>query len=108
MQKRLAFSEPSISVEKAAAPEGYAGIYGFHKYWGKKPHEPIVYAIEQLMRPGDIVVDPFTGSGASAREATIRNRRFIGFDVNPVAVEYCQVDHLAAQLWCDPLCVSGY
>ena len=52
VQKRLAFSEPSISVEKAAAPEGYAGIYGFHKYWGKKPHEPIAYAIEQLTRPG--------------------------------------------------------
>lgn len=87
MQKRLMFDEPDVSVEQAAAPVGYAGIYGFHKYWGKKPHEPIAYAIQQLTKPGDIVVDPFLGSGSSAREAMVRNRRFIGFDVNPVAVE---------------------
>ena len=87
MQRRFAFDEPAVSVEQAAAPVGYAGIYGFHKYWGKKPHEPIAYAIQQLTKPGDIVVDPFLGSGTSAREAIVRNRLFIGFDVNPVAVE---------------------
>ena len=51
-------------------PQGYTGLYGWHKYWGKKPYEPLAYAIEQLTRPGDLVVDPFLGSGAVAREAT--------------------------------------
>jgi hypothetical protein len=87
MQKQFVFDEPSVSVEQAVGPDGYSGIYGFHKYWGKKPYEPIAYAIEQLTQHGDIVVDPFLGSGSSAREATVRNRRFIGFDVNPVAIE---------------------
>ena len=87
MQKQLEFGEPTVSVEQAGSPDGYSGLYGFHKYWGKKPYEPIAYAIQQLTQPGEIVVDPFLGSGTSAREAIVRNRRFIGFDVNPVAVE---------------------
>lgn len=87
MQRRFAFGESAVSAKQAVAPDGYAGIYGFHKYWGKKPHEPIAFAIQQLTDPGDLVVDPFLGSGSSAREAIVRNRRFIGFDVNPVAIE---------------------
>ena len=77
----------SISVAQVEDPVGYSGLYGFHKYWGKKPHEPIGYVIEQLSEPGQLVLDPFVGSGVSARESVIRGRRFVGFDINPVAVE---------------------
>lgn len=87
MQTRFSFDEPSVSVGQAGSPAGYAGLYAFHKYWGKKPHEPIAYAIQQLTQTHDIVVDPFLGSGAASREAITRNRRFVGFDVNPIAVE---------------------
>lgn len=87
MQKQFDFGEPNITVKQAGNPDGYAGLYGFHKYWGKKPHEPIAYAIQQLTEPNDLVVDPFLGSGSSSRESIIRNRRFIGFDVNPVATQ---------------------
>lgn len=77
----------SVTPDKASSPLGYTGLYGFHKYWGKKPHEPLAFVIEELTDEGDTVLDPFVGSGTSARESLIRNRRFIGFDVNPVAVE---------------------
>lgn len=87
MQQTFSFADLPISAEKTISPEGYTGLYGFHKYWGKKPHELIAYVIEHLSQPGQIVVDPFLGSGSAAREAVIRRRRFIGFDVNPVAVE---------------------
>ncbi len=76
-----------VTPDKASSPVGYKGLYGFHKYWGKKPYEPLAFVIEELTDEGDIVFDPFVGSGTSARESLIRNRRFIGFDVNPVAVE---------------------
>lgn len=80
--------EPKVvTPKKVSSPKGYTGLYGFHKYWGKKPHEPLAFVIEQLTEEGDTVLDPFVGSGTSARESLIRNRRFIGFDVNPVAVE---------------------
>ena len=63
MQKSLAFDELPITAAQTMAPKGYVGLYGFHKYWGKKPHEPIAYLIEQLSAPGQLVVDPFVGSG---------------------------------------------
>ena len=89
MQLGLDFINKPVAVtpSKASSPVGYTGLYGFHKYWGKKPHEPLAFVIDELTDEGDTVLDPFVGSGTSARESLIRNRRFIGFDVNPVAVE---------------------
>ncbi len=75
------------TCEKIVLPKGYKGLAAFHKYWGKKPIECLAFLIENLTEKGDIVVDPFLGSGLVAREAAIRQRRFIGIDINPVAVE---------------------
>lgn len=36
---------------------------------------------------GDTVLDPFVGGGTTAVEARLTNRNFIGFDINPEAVE---------------------
>ena len=91
MQKTLPFAQAPITAAQSVSPEGYTGLYGFHKYWGKKPHEPIAYVIEQLTNPDDLVLDPFVGSGSSARESVTRHRRFVGFDVNPVAVELARL-----------------
>ena len=77
----------SSSPERVAEPAGYKGLYAFHKYWGKKPHEPIAYVINHLTEPGQIIVDPFVGSGTVGREALLQSRRFIGSDINPIAVE---------------------
>lgn len=38
--------------------------------------------------PGDIVLDPFVGSGTTAIEAMKENRHYIGFDISE---EYCQM-----------------
>lgn len=68
-------------------PEGYKGFAGFHKYWGKKPIEAWRFLIEKLTEPSSIVLDPFLGSGLIAKECVERDRRFIGFDVNPISIE---------------------
>jgi len=89
MQSQFAFADniPEVAPAAMTSPDGYKGLYGFHKYWGKKPHEPLAYIIEQVTKPGQLVFDPFVGSGTAAREALLRGRRFIGFDINPVAIE---------------------
>ena len=91
MDRQLNFNvmteNSQISVAEMESPSGYKGFYRFHKYWGKKPHEPLAYVIEQLTVPGDVVLDPFCGSGTTGREALLRSRRFVGFDINPAAVE---------------------
>ena len=52
MERQLNFSvmaeNSQISVAEMESPSGYKGFYRFHKYWGKKPHEPLAYVIEQL------------------------------------------------------------
>ena len=75
------------NVDTVATPGGYKGLYAFHKYWGKKPREPIAYVINLLTKPGQVIVDPFVGSGTTGREALLQSRRFIGSDINPIAVE---------------------
>ncbi|XDE61035.1 DNA methyltransferase [Arthrospira platensis BEA 1257B] len=81
----------SVSTTKVAdlmAPKTYTGLAGFHKYWGKKPIESISYLIENCTQEGDIVMDPFLGSGLISRECLLRNRHFIGIDINPFSIEH--------------------
>lgn len=82
---------PTTSAAEYLAPVGYTGLYGFHKYWGKKPPETVSFLVEHLSNSGDLVLDPFLGSGAIARESFLRNRRFVGCDINPVAIELSQL-----------------
>jgi hypothetical protein len=57
-----AFNKP-IETTKATA------IYNMHVYWSKKPHTAIRQYIRHFTKPGDIVLDPFSGSGGTALAA---------------------------------------
>ena len=51
-----------------------------------KFHPPIARAlIEAYTQPGDVVLDPFCGSGTLLVEASMLGRHSIGIDVDPVA-----------------------
>lgn len=71
-------------------PSSYSGLYGFHKYWGKKPVEPLRALISILSDQHDIVADPFLGSGAIAKETADLNRRFLGSEINPIAIRLAE------------------
>lgn len=90
-QQKQVNGTPAMAATASRVPAGYKGLYGFHKYWGKKPHEPLAYLVEQLTKPGQVVLDPFVGSGITAREALLRGRRFVGFDINPVATSLARL-----------------
>lgn len=86
--QQLGFAfDSNTSVQELTRPSGYKGLYAFHKYWGKKPAETVSFLIEQLSERDELVVDPFLGSGAVAREAFMRGRRVVGGDLNPTAIE---------------------
>ena len=59
-------------------PRGYSGAH-FAVY----PPELIEPCILAGSRPGDIVLDPFMGSGTTAEVAIKHGRRFIGCELNP-------------------------
>lgn len=43
--------------------------------------------ILRYSQEGDTVLDPFVGGGTTAVEAKLTNRNFIGYDINPEAIE---------------------
>lgn len=72
--------------ENILNPQGYKGIYGFHKYWGKKPMETYAFLVNKLSKPDEIICDPFLGYGISALESISQGRKFIGIDLNPISI----------------------
>jgi len=60
--------------------------HGFHSYAGRLPPSLARQGLEALSQPGDLVVDPFCGSGTVLVEAYLGGRRAFGSDVSPLAV----------------------
>ncbi len=85
MGEQLGIFEEKVQKDSYTA-ESYTGIYGMHKYWSKKPFNIIRAFIQKYSGAGDIVIDPFCGSGISVIESVITNRKAIGFDINPSAI----------------------
>lgn len=104
-QLLLDLAPPEITVDEIVAPIGYTGLSAFHKYWGKKPIECLGFIVEKLTQQDDLVVDPFVGSGLIARECALRQRRFIGIDINPVSIELSRMisDLPSADKYCAAL-----
>lgn len=59
--------------------------YFMHKYWGKKPASGISPLVDKYTKPGDTVIDPFSGYGVFCCEAFLKNRNVIVNDLNPIA-----------------------
>lgn len=71
-----------IVVHKRAAKRHF----GVHGYFTKQSWDIVQTYIKSFTQPGDLVLDPFGGSGVTAVEAMMTNRRAINVDLNPMAV----------------------
>lgn len=60
-------------------------MYYMHKYWARKPHNVVAEYIKHYSKEGDIVLDPFAGSGVTAIEAIKLGRKAIAVDLDPMA-----------------------
>lgn len=60
--------------------------HGIHSYPAKFPPQIPARLIEILTRPGDVVLDPFCGSGTTLVEALRLDRAAVGADINPIAI----------------------
>ena len=58
-------------------------IHSFHRYFGKLIPGIPAFAIETFTKPGQVVLDPFSGSGTSVVEARERGRIGIGVVLPP-------------------------
>lgn len=71
-----------------------AGMYRFHPT--QKPVAVMAWLIEAMTNPGDVVVDPFCGSGTTGVAALRLERRFIGMELAPGFAEIAGLRCVAA------------
>jgi DNA modification methylase len=67
-----------------AAAQGREHSHGLHPYPAKFVAQLPRQAIRLLSRPGELVLDPFSGGGTSGVEALLAGRDYLGIDANPV------------------------
>lgn len=60
--------------------------FGVHGYFTKQSWNVVADYIKNYSKPGDMVLDPFGGSGVTAIEALMNNRKAISIDINPLAI----------------------
>lgn len=70
--------------------ETYAS-HNFHSFPAKFPPQLPSKFILSLTNEGDVVLDPMNGSGTTVVEAFLSGRRGIGLDIDPLAVNICNV-----------------
>ena len=86
-----AFDE-SVLTKVLGEPWSYADAntqqwtHNLHRYSGKFIPQIARRAIEILSKPGDIILDPYCGSGTVLVESALSRRRALGVDLSPLAV----------------------
>lgn len=61
------------------------GIHSFHRYYGKLIPAIPETAINIFSNKGELVFDPFMGSGTTGVESLKLGRKFLGVDINPLS-----------------------
>ncbi|MGD0262109.1 MAG: DNA methyltransferase [Verrucomicrobiota bacterium] len=76
--------QPILEAIPAARQED-ARHYGVHPYFTRRPANVVRKYLERYSREGDVVLDPFGGTGVTAIEAFLLGRKAIQNDLNPFA-----------------------
>jgi 16S rRNA G966 N2-methylase RsmD len=74
-----------VHINHVILAKGHPRRHLIHKFWARKPHNVVQKYIEHYSRKNEIVLDPFVGSGVTAIEALVLERKAIAIDLNPIA-----------------------
>lgn len=85
-------------IDYALVAEAHTPMYLMHKYWARKPHNVVAEYIKRYSQEGEIVLDPFAGSGVTAIEAIKLGRKAIAIDLDPIATFIAQQTAIPADL----------
>jgi 16S rRNA G966 N2-methylase RsmD len=72
-------------IDYPLVAEAHTPMYLMHKFWARKPHNVVAEYIKRYSDEGEIVLDPFAGSGVTAIEAIKLGRKGIAIDLDPIA-----------------------
>jgi len=65
--------------------------HGLHAFAAKCPPPLVKYGLRYYSKPGEIVLDPMSGSGTTIVEARLMGRNALGYDIDPLARLIAQV-----------------
>ncbi|WP_456846866.1 DNA methyltransferase, partial [Cellulomonas sp. P5_C6] len=69
----------------SVSPRWGHAMHSMCSYHGMFPAKVAHHFIQRHSKPGDLVLDPFSGRGTTALQARVEGRRVIGNDLNPLA-----------------------
>lgn len=76
---------PKQPIQGSLVANTHKAHYRMHKYWSRKPANIVREYIEHYTKPGDVVADPFLGSGVTFIESILSNRKAVGSDLSPIS-----------------------
>lgn len=85
-------------IDYAIVAKPHPPRYLMHRYWARKPHNVVSEYIQHYSKEGDIVLDPFAGSGVTAIESLILKRKAIAVDLDSVSTFITRCTALPANL----------
>lgn len=81
----------ALDAAFAATADADALTHGFHAYPARMHPAIAKVLVSRLARQGEVILDPFCGSGTVLLEAMLARRRAIGVDLNPLALRIAEV-----------------
>ncbi|MDI9357184.1 MAG: DNA methyltransferase [Chitinophagaceae bacterium] len=85
-QKEFDYQNRPLLEEIPVKKQATRRHFGVHGYFTKQTWNVVAEYIKNFSKPGDLVLDPFGGSGITAVEALMNNRKAINIDLNPMAI----------------------
>ncbi|MCS7227106.1 MAG: site-specific DNA-methyltransferase, partial [Gloeomargarita sp. SKYB31] len=77
--------DPSWAFLELTQKQTSYATHGYHRYPAKFIPQLAARLIQEYSVEGDLVIDPFMGSGTALVEAKLLKRSSVGVDINPVA-----------------------
>ena len=74
-----------LQINHALVEKPRPAMYQMHRYRARKPPNIVAEYIEHYSNKGDLVLDPFSGSGVTAIEAVRLGRKGIAVDLDPIS-----------------------
>jgi 16S rRNA G966 N2-methylase RsmD len=79
-------SQPILPAKLPVHKQKARRHFGVHGYFTKQVWNVVQEYIKNFTKPGDLVLDPYGGSGVTVIEALMIGRKGINIDLNPLAV----------------------
>lgn len=92
--KNFDYTKRPLLAEITPKKQAAKRHFGCNAYFTRQTWNVVAEYIKNFSQPGDVILDPFGGSGVTAIEALMNNRKAIHIDINPLSVFI--VDSLSA------------